>query len=258
MGAPCEGVARPNAGRIGDCAVLRGLRRKRVSGSPARCCWCCCFLHVVFSVFFSQPLCRTQSASAARLSSVEPAAGELFSPFLPAGVFGVSPTTHQHNMHKMFNPSSTSATRPTAQCPTGQVSRSTVQRPPPEASQGPLNLKISRPGSRGCVSVSECRQTMPVAVARWSVSATNATTARIILRECLGHHRISAPHPRLVEIKYHLSLFLIFNSPFPVQMESKVVADRVHSAGPRQELSLKPSPPSFALRSNQDLALCAG
>lgn len=33
MGAPCEGVARPTGRQ--DCAVLRGLRRKRVSGSPA-------------------------------------------------------------------------------------------------------------------------------------------------------------------------------------------------------------------------------
>lgn len=32
MGAPCEGGGPPNGQ---DCAVLRGLRRKRVSGSPA-------------------------------------------------------------------------------------------------------------------------------------------------------------------------------------------------------------------------------
>lgn len=234
MGAPCEGVALPNGGQ--DWGLLRGLRRKRVSGSPAAAACCTSYLS-----FFSQPLCRTQSASRPVCHQSNRCWG-LFLPNSPRRCFrGLSNSSwtkcsvrtrhlrrdQQHNVRQV---------KPTGQQVNGHH----------QASQGPLNLKISWPGSRGCVSVSECRQTMPAAVARWSVSATNATTARIILRECLGHHRISAPHPRHVEIKYHLSLFSIFNSPFPAQIESKsrrgqsVV--RVHGVGQRQELSLKPSP----------------
>lgn len=199
------------------------------------------------SVFFFRSRCAGHSQHRGPSVISQTAAGDFFSPTLPAGVFGVSPT-HQHgqNVQSVLDicdeTNSTMSGRSSRQVkPAGQQVNGHHQ-----ASQGPLNLTISWPGSRGCVSVSECRQTMPAAMARWSVSATNATTARIILRECLGHHRISAPHPQHVEIKYHLSLFSIFNSPFPAQMESKsrrgqsVV--RVHGVGPRQELSLKPSP----------------
>lgn len=238
MGAPCEGVAPPNGGQDWGLRGSQGSAPKKGQRQPC----CCCLLHVVFLSFFSQPLCRTQSASRPVCHQSNRCWG-LFLPNSPRRCFrGLSNSStwtkcsvrtrhlrrdQQHNVRQV---------KPTGQQVNGHH----------QASQGPLNLKISWPGSRGCVSVSECRQTMPAAVARWSVSATNATTARIILRECLGHHRISAPHPRHVEIKYHLSLFSIFNSPFPAQMESKsrrgqsVV--RVHGVGPRQELSLKPSP----------------
>lgn len=229
-GGPSERGAGLGIARFSGVCAEKGS-----AAAPAAAACCTSY----FCLFFRS---RCAGHSQHRGPSVisQTAAGDFSSPTLPAGVFEVSPT-HQHGQNVQSVLDICDETNSTM---SGRSSRQVNGHH--QASQGPLNLKISWPGSRGCVSVSECRQTMPAAVARWSVSATNATTARIVLRECLGHHRISAPHPRHVEIKYHLSLFSIFNSPFPAQMESKsrrgqsVV--RVHGVGPRQELSLKPSP----------------
>lgn len=102
--------------------IAQGSAPKKGQRQPC----CCCLLHVVFVFFFAAAVQDTVSI-AARLSSVKPLLGT-FSPQLSPPVFSGS---LQLIMDKMFSPYSTSATRPTAQCPAGQADRSTGQRPPP-------------------------------------------------------------------------------------------------------------------------------
>lgn len=104
--------------------IAQGSAPKKGQRQPC----CCCLLHVVFCLFFFAAAVQDTVSIAARLSSVKPLLGT-FSPQLSPPVF--SGSLQLINMDKLSSPYSTSATRPTAQCPAGQADRSTGQRPPP-------------------------------------------------------------------------------------------------------------------------------
>lgn len=124
MGAPCEGVALPNGGQDWGLRGSQGSAPKKGQRQPLLLLLAARRI----SVFFFAAAVQDTVSIAARLSSVKPLLGT-FPPQLSPPVF--SRSLQLINMDKMVSPYSTSATRPTAQCPAGQADRSTGQRPPP-------------------------------------------------------------------------------------------------------------------------------
>ena len=239
-----EGKVQPSTVR-GGIARFSGVCAERVSGSPVAAAAARRILS------FSQLLCRTQSAS-------RPVCHQSTSPLLgilSPGISGLLSSAHQ-----LINMNEINSSVPNV----STIARDEANRPAPgqhQAGQGPLNLEIPRPGSRGCVSVSECRQTMPVAVARWrwSVSPLPQMEPLGLFGASVWGITASLHHPRRDKI---LPIPFFFSpSPFLSRRNSKESrtsgGECTASVGPWQELSPKPSP--FPHRSNhKDLALCAG
>lgn len=241
-------------GRIGDCAVLRGLRRKRVSGSPAAAG----AARRILCLFFAAAVQDTVSIRGPSVISRTRCWG-LVLPISPRRCFrGLSNSSTQHgqSVHSVLDicdeANSTMSGRSSR-----QVNRSTATtRGQPRTLESEnttarlagvcLGFRVSSNNARGRGSVEcfchQCNHRSDYFARVFGASPHRCTTSPA----CRDKIPTTCPFFQFSTLRSRCKW-----NPKPSRTECTAPARG-------RKLSLKPSPPSFALRSNQDLALCAG